>query len=206
MEQGSANQFSINFPRHCVLGYGLFDTSPLNEVDSWEEVVQPTNKPTSVDPRRLKLIKTLKKTTNNKKTHQRNKKSRRVIIQVSKDQRNKNKEPRRDSTSGRIKPRSESAPNNLISTVSELHEIRNNNEDPTPQRMTSVARHSKNRLYINSGAFLHILFNKELMGELHNTDKPLKIQAAGKPFHLKNWIPTSSTMTSTSSCNYILLQ
>ena len=49
----------------------------------------------------------------------------------------------------------------------------------------SAAGHQKNRLYIDSGAFLHILFNKELMGELHNTDKPLKIQAGGKPFHIK---------------------
>ena len=42
--------------------------------------------------------------------------------------------------------------------------------------MTSVARHPKNRLYIDSGASLHILFNKELMGELYNTDKPQNLQ------------------------------
>ena len=51
--------------------------------------------------------------------------------------------------------------------------------------MTSVAGHPRNRLYIDSGASLHILFNKELMGELHNIDKPLKIQPGGKPFHIK---------------------
>ena len=55
----------------------------------------------------------------------------------------------------------------------------------TPQRMTSVTGHPKNRLYIDSGASLHILFNKELMGELHNIDKLLKIQAGGKSFHIK---------------------
>ena len=51
--------------------------------------------------------------------------------------------------------------------------------------MTSVAEHPKNRLYIHNGASLHILFNKELIGELHNINKPLKIQAGGKPFHIK---------------------
>ena len=51
--------------------------------------------------------------------------------------------------------------------------------------MTSVTGHPKNRLYIDSGASLHILFNKELLGELNNIDIPLKIQAGGKPFHIE---------------------
>ena len=51
--------------------------------------------------------------------------------------------------------------------------------------MTSVAEHPKNRLYIHSGASLHILFNKELLGELYNINKPLKIQPGGKLFHIK---------------------
>ena len=50
--------------------------------------------------------------------------------------------------------------------------------------MTSVAGHPKNRLYIDSGASLHILFNKELMGGLQDLDRPLKIQAGGKPIHM----------------------
>ena len=50
--------------------------------------------------------------------------------------------------------------------------------------MTSVAGHPKNQLYIDSGASLHILFNKELMGGLQNLDRPLKIQAGGKPIHM----------------------
>ena len=54
----------------------------------------------------------------------------------------------------------------------------------TPQRMASVVGHPKNRLYINSGAFLHILFNKELMEGLVNLNKPLKIQAGGKLVHM----------------------
>ena len=45
MEQGSTDRFSINFPRHCVLGHVLSDTNPLDEVDSWKEVTQPTKKP-----------------------------------------------------------------------------------------------------------------------------------------------------------------
>ena len=66
-KQGSPNQFSINFPRHYVLGHVLLDTNSLNEVDSWKEVVQPTKKPKNVDPRKSKAIQPLKKTTNNKK-------------------------------------------------------------------------------------------------------------------------------------------
>ena len=51
--------------------------------------------------------------------------------------------------------------------------------------MTSVAGHPKHRLYIDSGASLHILFNKELLGELNDIKVPVKIQAEGKPFHIK---------------------
>ena len=66
-EQGRNHRFSINFPRHCVLGHVLSDIDPLDEVDSWKEVVRPTKKPRSVDPGKLKPIQTVKKTTNNKK-------------------------------------------------------------------------------------------------------------------------------------------
>ena len=65
-----------------------------------------------------------------------------------------------------------------------LKELRSVKEYSTPQRMTSVVGHPKNRLYINSGAFLHILFNKELMEGLVNLNKPLKIQAGGKLVHM----------------------
>ena len=51
--------------------------------------------------------------------------------------------------------------------------------------MTSVAGHPKNRLYIDSGASLHILFNKELLGKLKDIKVPIKIQAGGKPFHIE---------------------
>ena len=49
------------------LGHVLSDIDPLDDVDSWKEVVQPTKKPRSVDPSKLKPIQTIKKTTNNKK-------------------------------------------------------------------------------------------------------------------------------------------
>ena len=39
MEQDKADRFSISFPRHCVFGHVLSDTNPLNDVDSWKEVV-----------------------------------------------------------------------------------------------------------------------------------------------------------------------
>ena len=51
--------------------------------------------------------------------------------------------------------------------------------------MTSVAGHPKNRLYINSGTSLHILFNKELLGKINEIKVPIKIQAGGKPSHIE---------------------
>ena len=50
--------------------------------------------------------------------------------------------------------------------------------------MTSVAAHSKNRLYIKSGASLQILFNKELMGDLQDLDISLKIYAGDKLIYM----------------------
>ena len=37
MEQESTDRYSINFPRHYVLGYVFSDTNPLDEVDSSKE-------------------------------------------------------------------------------------------------------------------------------------------------------------------------
>ena len=65
MEQDKTDWFSISFPRHCVFGHVLLDTDPLNEVDSWKEVVQPSKKSRSVDPRRSNLIQTVRKKTSN---------------------------------------------------------------------------------------------------------------------------------------------
>ena len=57
--------------------------------------------------------------------------------------------------------------------------------DSTPQCMTSVAGHPKNRLCINNGASLHILFNKELLGKSKDIKIPFNIYAGGKPFHIE---------------------
>ena len=45
------------------------DSDPLDNVDSWKKVVQPTKKPMSVGPHKSKP----KKTTSKKKTNQKNK-------------------------------------------------------------------------------------------------------------------------------------
>ena len=66
-KQGRNDRFSIKFPRHCVLGHVLSDVDPLDDVDLLKEVVQPTKKPRSVDPSKLKPIQTTKKTPNKKK-------------------------------------------------------------------------------------------------------------------------------------------
>ena len=71
-----------------------------------------------------------------------------------------------------------------MNTISDIYELRSVDEDSKLQCMTSATGHSKNHLYIDSGASLHILFNNELMGGLRNLDRPLKIQPDGKPIQM----------------------
>ena len=117
--------FYIDFP------HVLSDSNPLGNMDSWKEVVQPSRKPRCVGPRKPKP----KRTTDKTKINQKNKKSRRVTIQISK------------------KPRS------VKMQTPELEEVRSGEDTLTPQCLVSVARHLKNLLYINSGASMHNLFN-----------------------------------------------
>ena len=51
-----------------------------------------------------------------------------------------------------------------------------------PQRDVIVAGHPNNRLYIDSGASVHILFNPELLSGLVQLDRVIKIQACDKQF------------------------
>ena len=129
----------------------LLNTDPLNEMNSWKEVVQPSKKPRSVDPRRFNPIQTVRKTTSNKKLQQKNKKSRSVTIQIPEDRNNTNKKSRSDNTPGHIQPRSEYTINNPISTISDLQELKSVDDGSTPQRMTSVDGHPKNRLSFTHG-------------------------------------------------------
>ena len=184
MEHDNTDRFSISFPRHCVFGHVLLDTNPLDDVDSRKEVVRPSKKPRSVGPCRSDPIQIAGKTTNNKKLQQMNKKSRSVSMKLPGERYKKTKGPR----SGKApddKLRSEYTPNDPISTISDIHELRSVDDSSTPQQMTSVTGHPKNRLYINSGASLHILFNRELLGQLNDIKVPIKIQAGGKPLHIK---------------------
>ena len=109
--------------------------------------------------------------TSNKKTRQKNKKSRSATTPIPE------------------KPRSAPIPEKTRSAsekiqVPEPEETRSGDDALTPQRLASVAGHPKNRLYIDSGASIHILFNKELLGGIVNLDRALKIHAGGKPIHL----------------------
>ena len=72
---------------------------------------------------------------------------------------------------------------NVKIQVPEPEESRSGDDASTPQRLASVAGHPKNPLYINSGAFIPILFNKELLCGIVNLDRALKIRAGGKPIH-----------------------
>ena len=125
------DRLCINFPQHCVFKHVIFDSDPLDYVDSWKEVVQPTKKPRSVGPHKSKP----KKTTSKKKTRQKNKKSRSVTIRIPEKTR-----------SAKIQ-------------VPVPEESRSGNDASTPQQLASVAGHPKNRLYINSSTFINILFN-----------------------------------------------
>ena len=53
-----------------------------------------------------------------------------------------------------------------------------------PEQDFSVAGHPKNCLYIDSGTFVHIQFNQELLGGLIQLDRVIKIQAGGRPIYL----------------------
>ena len=123
------------------------DTNPLDDMVPGKEVVQPSKKPRSVGPRRLDPIQTAWKTTNNKELQHMNTKSRSVSMQLPGERYKKTK----GSRSGKApddKLRSEYTPNDPISTISDIHELRSMDDSSTPQRMTSVAGHPKNRLYI----------------------------------------------------------
>ena len=66
----------------------------------------------------------------------------------------------------------------------EPEELRSRVATMEPQREISGAGHPKNRLYINNGVSVHIIFNQELLGGLIQLDWIIKIQAGGKPIHL----------------------
>ena len=131
MEQDKRDRFSISIPRHCVFGHVLLDTNPLNNVDSWREVVQPSKKPRSVDPRRSNPIQTARKTTSNKILQQKSKKSRSVTIQTPEDRNNKNKESRSDNTQRPEKPRSVRKQKSFMNTISKFKESRSVKEAST---------------------------------------------------------------------------
>ena len=59
-EQGSNDRFSINFPRHCVLGHVLLDVDPLNEVDSWKKSCTTNQETKECTPRQIKTNATNK--------------------------------------------------------------------------------------------------------------------------------------------------
>ena len=117
-------------------------------MNSWKDAIRPTRKTRSVGPHNSKP----KKTTSKKKTNQKNKKSRSVTIQIPE------------------KPRS------VKIQTPEPEESRTGEDALTPQRLVSVAGHPKNCLYIDSGASLYIIFNRELLGDLIKLDRAIKIQ------------------------------
>ena len=185
MEGDENDRFSISFPKNVGFGRVLSDTDLLDNMVPWKEIVQPSKKPRSVGSRRLNPMQTSRETTSNTKLQQKNKKSRNVTSQLPGERNKKNKATRSDNTQANTKPTSAHTPNDPISTISEIQELRSADNRSTPQQMTSVAGHPKNRLYTDSSASVHILFNKELLRKLKGVKDPIKIQAGGKRFHIK---------------------
>ena len=107
-------------------------------MDSQKEFVRPTKKPRSVGPHKSKT----KKSTSKKLTNQKNKKSRSVTTLIP-------KKPRR-----------------VKIQLPEAEKSRSGENASTPQRLVNVAGHLENCLYIDSGASLNIIFNRELLGGL----------------------------------------
>ena len=132
------------------------DSDLLDDVDSWKGVVSPTKKPRSVGPHKLKP----KKTTSKKKTNQKNRKSKSVIVLIP------------------------DKPMSVKIQTPEPEESKSGEGASTPQRLVSVAGHLKNHVFIDSGASLHIIFNRELLGGLIKHNRAIKIQAMDKLNHL----------------------
>ena len=139
------DRFRLNFPPHSVFGHVLDGDDPLDEVDSWNEVL-PSRKPRSVGKRKSAPAKTATKAA---KQHRRKAAPR----------------PNRRKAA----PRTKAAPKTTAAPQ---------------QSLWSSAGHPKNRLYIDSGASVHIIFNHELLEGILAIDRPLQISAGGKDIHL----------------------
>ena len=120
MEQDETDWFSISFPRHCVFGHILLDTNPLDDVDSWKEIVQLSKKPRSIDPHRSNPIQIARKTTSNKKLQQKNKKARSVTLQLHGVHSKKIKGSKSGDTPDDIKLKNEHTSNDPISKISNI--------------------------------------------------------------------------------------
>ena len=140
------NPLELSYPTHCLFGHILDGSDLLDNVDSSKEISNPTytyadicnplKKPRSgVSASKQSTIRISKKVNQHKKAK----------VNFSKDTKTVQK-----SRSGILKSRSgipKSRSDILTSRIGK------------PQRIRSESGHPKNRLYIYSGASVHILFN-----------------------------------------------
>ena len=89
-------------------------------------------------------------------------------------------------------------PRSVTIQIFEPEESRNGEEAMISQCLVSVDGDPKNYSYINNGASIHNLFNKELFAGLVKLDRALKIQTGGKP------IPLSQTRSLHQSLQHLL--
>ena len=66
--------------------------------------------------------------------------------------------------------------------IPEPKESRSGEDTSSPQRLIIVAGHPNNPLFIDSGASLHNISNRELLGGFIKVDRAIKIQAGGNQF------------------------
>lgn len=178
------NLLELGYPNHCLFGHVLEGSDPLESIDSLKEISSPTyadicntlmeprsgistsNQTASASNRASNLTATQNAAQiNNKKLNRRKRANRckRAKVNFNKDTKSVLK-PRSDIPKSRNdipKPRSD-----VLKPRSDVPKPRSDIPKPRsgpPQRLGSVAGHPKNRLYIDSGALVHIIFNCELL-------------------------------------------
>ena len=160
---GFPGRIDNGYPTHCVFGHVLDGSDPLEMVDSSKEISNPTYADICnplMKPRSGRSVS--KPTVSNKKLNQR----KGAKVNFDKDTK---RVPKSRSASSKSRKARSAVPKSRSGSL---------------QQVRSVAGHHKNRLYIDSGASLHILFNRELLEDIRDLDRPKDIAAGGKNIKL----------------------
>ena len=183
-------RIEIGYPTHCVFGHVLDGSNPLEMVDSSKEISNPTYADICNPSRKPRSGRSVSKPTVVPKVAR---SSNKKLNQRKKAKVNFGKNTKRVPKPRSAVPKSRSARSDIPKSRSVVPKSRSG----PPQRVRSVAGHPKNRLYIDSGASVHILFNQELLEGIQDLDRPLAIAAGGKNFKLSQTGSRASYGTAT---------